>query len=114
MRLGRGNKYATDYTDTHSRCCDCELMLPKEKFTPDKQKNSGVANRCGKCLSSFRKKRAEELGRIYQGVRPEILKVKKDKTWYDDTHAECLEEGCGIHPKENFWPVSSNKRGVHA
>jgi len=114
MRLGRGNKYATDYTDTHARCCDCELMLPKENFSPDPQKNSGVMNRCGACLSLYRKKRAEELGRIYQGVRPESLKVKKDKTWYNDTHAECLEEGCGIHPKENFWAVSSNKRGVHA
>ena len=108
---GRHSETSQEFTDTHSMCCDCLEMLPKEDFTPDRQKDSGVANRCGGCLSVYRKKKAEELGRVYQGIRPDHLKVKKDKTWYDDTHAECLEEGCGIHTRDKFNLVSGNKRG---
>jgi hypothetical protein len=109
---GRHSETSQDFTLTHSRCSDCLEMLPKEDFTPDSKKDSGVANRCGKCLSIYRKKRAEELGKIYQGVRPDHLKVKKDKTFYNDTHAECSVKRCGIHPKENFWPKKDSKRGV--
>jgi hypothetical protein len=101
------------FTETHSMCCDCLELLPKENFTPDPQKNSGVACRCGKCLAIYRKKKAEELGEPYQGVVPQDQKVKKDKTWYDDTHAECLEEGCGIHSRDSFYPVEGNKRGCN-
>ena len=108
---GRHSETSQDFTDTHARCSDCLEMLPKENYTPDRKKDSGVANRCGKCLSIYRRKKANELGRVYQSVVPDELKVKKDKTWYNDTHAECLEEGCGIHPKEDFWPTST-KRGV--
>jgi hypothetical protein len=86
-------------------------MLPKDNFTPDIRVAKGVGTRCDACLSIFRKKRAEELGRVYQGVRPKALKVKRDKTWYDDTHAECLEEGCGIHTRDKFNLCSGNKRG---
>ena len=56
-------------------------------------------------------KRAEELGRVYQGIRPKALKVKKDKTWYDNTHAECLKEGCGIHSKDKFYNNNLIPRG---
>ncbi len=108
---GRHSETSQEFTDTHARCSDCLEMLPKENYTPDRKKNSGVANRCGKCLSIYRRKKAEELGRVYQSVVPDALKVKKDKAWYNDTHAECLEEGCGIHTKDKFNLVSGNKRG---
>ena len=108
---GRHNATSQNYTKTHAQCYECLDMLPKNNFTPDIRVAKGVGTRCDACLSIFRKKRAEELGRVYQGIRPKALKVKKDKTWYDNTHAECLKEGCGIHSKDKFYNNNLIPRG---
>jgi hypothetical protein len=101
------NVISQNYNDTHAQCTRCLGFLPKDNFTPDIRKHSGVSTYCRPCLSEYRRERAEETGKKYAGHIPTADKVKKDKTWFDDTHAECLTEGCGIHPKSNFYHKAS-------